>query len=331
MTPTRLTYPCHLYKDYASTCTFNTWLKIYSANKSLALWMLRWTKFSISKMPYHVSLAEYIFDSRHLKELELFLDDYSHIGGLTIPSQLLIPEIVRNFERFPYLIELIINVKGEFEFPLMNLRELETLFIFNSTTHKISRVERIQQFLKLTSLYLDCQSPDSHMIQALNQLHINILTLVGMEIENPEHLPTELFVNKEKISLVNCGPTVVEHLLNRCGPTTTSIFIENKRSDVDIHLSKILTLPQLNSVKIRLEVNCIKQYSNLLRILHAIPTSPSCKWVVIIKLSPLQDPHYGTMNPQLYSNLQRHIRGLTQGMAAEYDNVFFALHMAPTA
>lgn len=319
-----LKYPTKIYKELAITHTLNSWLKFYTTNKPIALWILRWTKFEIGRIPFHISLNEYSPNEASFKHLQNFFDDYTHIQGLTVPSKLLVPKMISEIERFGFLNELIINCDPNMEIPQVQLPYLETLIIINKNTYNIHHFNRIKQF-PLKNLYIHSNILPIESILIIQELKLETLTLINTELTDDEIIPQELFHKKARIRITNCNQRIVNFINHFLDNSTEAITIENSRPEVEIKFEDIIKLTNLNCLKINLKINCVTQYFNFLRIIRAVPQNQSCRWYVTLTFSPSLVVE-GPVDTR-YEMLKTHVANVVRDTTTKNKNTSFTIHL----
>lgn len=313
--------PGETQKEYASRCTMNDWLKVYDSNRPLALWMLRWVKFDIGRLPFHLSLTSYTYDGKRLKQLQKLLSEYSYLAGLTIPSRLLDTPVLQEIHRLSFLSELIIWTDEPFRFPQLTLPGIETLYIVNSRACNVLGIENMRQLENLKNLYLSGYILEKNMIDILVDTPLRALALTGVEISSYVDAVPNIFKDKRKISLMNCENNVVQLLLRGDDLTSVEIFIENTRPDVELDVTSLVNHAHLKNVKIRLELNAPAQYVNLFQVINAIKDQHSCPWQLILRVKRVLGVQINPVTFLYFEGLKKYIAEMVHATAANNRNI----------
>lgn len=133
-------------------------------------------------LPYHVSLRYYMLDSKNFRDLTNFLDDHSHLQGLTITARLLIPKMTDEIRRLTYLNELVLNIDTNTIIPKLPLHCLETIFILNANNFDITDSDNILDISNLKNIYHQGPELKTNIIQTLIKKTLGELSLLDTEV-----------------------------------------------------------------------------------------------------------------------------------------------------
>lgn len=321
-------YTFPIYKAFAKTCNFNTWLRVHGANKMLALWMLKWCQFEIGTIPYHISLKQYEHHATSFNDLKILLGDYQHLQGLTITGKLLIPEIINEINLLCYLNEIVLLIDTNIEIPILPLRCLETIFISNLNNHQIFKTENLNKIKHLKNFYYKGKSIQNDLIQTLTMGELSELSLVATEIPMEIEPLMGLFRKIQRISVVNCGQTLYDALFISNAEHITALRIENTQPQIIFDFQKITNFKRLNTFKIRLELNSSIQYTNFIKLIRTVAIKPDIHWNLVFRLAPLASFQYEELQFSNYLEIAQYVQIQCLLLSANSPHVVSAIQMS---
>lgn len=267
----------------------------------------------------------YTFDTLSFTYLKTLLNDHNHLNSLTWHSSLVRPEITHEIQKLRYLYELLIVMKDHIEFPILELPCLEIITIININAYDIYQLRNITKNKALKYFYIMTKKLSSSTVNTLEKIKLNAMVLSQIETIEPGTPLDKLFDKKSEISLLNCCQTLITALTKNCGPDTNIIVIANKIPNLDWDLEPLAELPNIKEFKLRLTINSIKQYFNILRMMKAIRINLNCKWFIHLILTQIQPFYVGTVKISSTADLHRYSAMIMQNSKEINKNLTYTI------
>lgn len=320
------THPTELFEEYAQQCTLNEWFRIHRSNPVYACWMLKWTYFKLWLEPFQLSLRDYIRTEEGYEDLEYFLENQNKTGSiqkLMLNNDILTPTIAPVLEKLVYLSELNVTFYGRWNFPPVKFPCLETLNITLKCHLAVESFESLEGLPNLKNLTIGGGQLNEPMVGFITSFSLISLNLHNVEIDPKTNIPGNLFLQKEKITIVKCNQQILSSLLKNLENGIERLIFEPKYETDDLEFDKLKEIDTLKFITITMTIENSSLYGTFLRIIKQIPKVQQCCWHINITLTESWDLPLEDLRFNAYTQFNEHIRSTIGKLLFKYEHVNF--------
>lgn len=149
------------------------------------------------------------------------------------------------------------------------------------------------------------------------------LNLHNLKINDSKSIPSDFFLRKKKIAVMECHPKILSSLLKNLENGIEELSFELKNESDDLKFDRLKEIDSLKYVTITIAIEELSRYNAFLKLIKLIPEAKQFYWHINVTLLKSWKEKLHGLSSLAYDRFNHYLKTEMHDLVLEFEHVNF--------